>query len=117
MCSYQQSQSNRKGSFFIEVKRMIPITVKVAGVDYVVEYKDFIEINGNRNYQGACWYGESKIEIMNDLSETKKQQVFVHELVHAIFNEAGFDEQDEDTVNRIGIVLHQVLRDNKIQFD
>ncbi|MDF2790813.1 MAG: hypothetical protein K0S80_3914 [Neobacillus sp.] len=95
---------------------MIPSKVRVSGIEYSVEHKDLIEINGNRNYQGACRYDESKIEIMNGLSETKKEQVFTHELVHAIFNEAGFDEQEEDTVNRLGIVLHQVLKDNKIYF-
>jgi len=95
---------------------MIPSAVKVAGVQYEVVEKDFIEIDGNRNYQGACWYGESTIEILSDLSPTKKEQVFIHELVHACLKEAGFDEQDEDTVNRLGIVLHQVLKDNKLYF-
>ncbi len=96
---------------------MIPNKVKVAGIEYKVNEKPFIEINGSRNYQGACFYPNTEIEILSDISQERKEQVFVHELTHAIFNEAGFDEQDEDMVNRLGIVLHQVLKDNQLTFE
>ncbi|WP_243356911.1 hypothetical protein [Bacillus litorisediminis] len=95
---------------------MIPNKVKVAGIEYETVYKDFIEINGDRNYQGSCDYLNTQIDILQDLSETKKEQVFVHELIHAVFHEAGFKEQDEDMVNRLGIVLYQVLKDNHLYF-
>ncbi|WOD61769.1 ImmA/IrrE family metallo-endopeptidase [Niallia taxi] len=96
---------------------MIPNKINVAGIDYSVHFVDFIEIDGNRNYQGSCSYQESEISVLNNLSKNRKEQVFVHELVHAIFNEAGFDAQDEDMVNRLGIVLYQVLKDNKLSFE
>lgn len=31
--------------------------------------------------------------------------------------EAGFQEQDEDLVNRLGVILHQVLKDNNLPFE
>lgn len=104
------------GCFFYWGEMMIPAKVNVCGIEYDVIEKDFVEINHNRNYQGACSYSDGTIEVLKELQETRKEQVFCHELVHAMFNEAGFDEQDEDTVNRLGIVLYQVLKENKLYF-
>jgi hypothetical protein len=95
---------------------MIPTEVKVAGVTYKVLEKEYVVIDHNKNYAGSCCYNESEINVLNTLSGTRKEQVFVHELVHAILMEAGYDEHDEDQVNRIGIVLHQVLKDNNLKF-
>jgi Zn-dependent peptidase ImmA (M78 family) len=95
---------------------LIPETVNVAGINYKVIEKEYIEINGGRNYQGSCSYHNGQIEVLNDLHKDRKEQVFVHELVHAIFHEAGFEEQDEDMVNRLGIVFYQVLKNNKLYF-
>jgi len=94
----------------------IPSSIRVAGIDYDVIEKDFVEIDGNRNYQGSCCYTKAKIELLNSLSKDRKEQVLIHELVHAIFNEAGFDNQEEDVVNRLSIVLYQVLKDNNLYF-
>ena len=90
----------------------IPETVKVGGVCYEVSEEPFIEIDGERNYQGSCSFHNTEISILADISEERKVNVYVHELTHAIFYEAGFEEQDEDMINRIGNVLHQVLQDN-----
>jgi len=89
----------------------IPSTVNVAGVHYRVQEQSFIEIGGNRNYQGVCDYANTEIGILADLSQERKKQTFIHELTHAIFYEAGFEDQDEDMINRIGKVLFQVLED------
>ena len=91
---------------------MLPDKVKVAGIEYTVEQVSFVEIDGSRNYNGVCWYDQTKIELIDDISAERKKEVFVHEMLHAIFNEAGYDEQDEDMIVRVGKVLHQVLRDN-----
>jgi hypothetical protein len=37
-------------------------------------------------------------------------------LLHACLFEAGYDEQDEEQVRRLGNVLTQVLRDNDFGF-
>lgn len=87
-------------------------TVKVAGVNYSVLEIPFVEIGGDKNFAGSCSYTECEISILDSLSNERKNQVFVHELAHAIFNEAGYDEHDEEMINRIGIVLHQVIADN-----
>lgn len=93
---------------------MIPNKVDVAGIDYTVR-----EVDGlaeSHDMGGQVIYHKSDIIIDSGMSETKKEQVFVHELTHAIFHEAGYDEQDEDVVNRLSIVLYQVLKNNKLYF-
>lgn len=95
---------------------MLPERVIVAGVEYSVEEVDNVIINGSANYVGSCSYTDTKIEILNSLSKTKKEQTLVHEVLHACFNEAGFNEQEEDVINRVSNVLYQVLKDNKFMF-
>lgn len=90
---------------------MIPNSIKVAGMTYKVEEVSFVEIDGDRNFQGVCLYPETTIQVLDSLSESRKEQTFVHELTHAIFYEAGFEDQDEDMINRVSLVLHQVLKD------
>jgi len=95
---------------------MILDKIKVAGIDYEVEEVDVVILEGNTNYAGSCLYIESKIELLKDLPITKKEQTLVHEIIHACLFEAGFNEHDEYLVNRLGIVLYQVLKDNNLNF-
>lgn len=93
-------------------KKLYGDVVKVGGIDYKVVEVPYVEISGDKNYGGSCDYQKCEINLLESMTAERKSQVFVHELVHAILNEAGFDEHDEDLVNRTGIVLHQVLVDN-----
>lgn len=95
---------------------MIPINVKVAGVAYDVFQKDYIEIESDRNYQGACNYIKTEILLLSELGKERKEQIFVHELLHAVFYEAGYEEQDEEMIDRVSKVLYQVMKDNKLNF-
>jgi len=54
------------------------------------------------------------IRIDPRLKTAKQQQVFVHELLHATFYEAGYLEDEEEMVDRVSRVLFQVLKDNDI---
>lgn len=92
----------------------IPLQVNVAGIEYTVQYQD--GMMRNHSLLGQVLYPESTIDIDSSMSQSKKEQVFVHELVHAMFNEAGYEEQDEEMVNRLAIVLYQVLKQNNLKF-
>ena len=87
-------------------------SVKVGSVIYDVIEKDVVEIAGNKNYLGACDYSKTTIEIAKNISDERKINTFVHELLHAILNEAGYAEHEEEFVERVASVLCQVLRDN-----
>lgn len=96
-------------------KKIYSDAVKVGGVSYQVAEVPFVEISGDKNYGGSCDYQKCEIKLLASMSDERKNQIFAHELTHAILNEAGYDEHDEDMVNRMGIVLHQVLVDNEFE--
>ena len=89
--------------------------VKVGSVNYTVEMLDVVECDGDKNYFGLCRYKENTLQILKELEVSRKRSVFVHELTHAILHEAGFDDHEEDTANRIAKILHQVIEDNAIK--
>lgn len=93
---------------------MIPNKVKVAGIDYEVNEVPNMEDDFNR--LGQILYTKGIIKVDSQMSPDRKEQVFVHELLHGIFYEAGIEEQDEDMINRVSIVLYQVLKDNPLNF-
>jgi hypothetical protein len=87
---------------------------RVGGIDYTVELVP--QLVERHNLYGQVTYKDSHIQIDDSLSLTRTNEVIIHELTHAIFNEAGYVEQDEEMVRRIASVLHQVLRDNDFGF-
>jgi IrrE N-terminal-like domain len=94
---------------------MIPNKIKVSGIEY-----DVAEVEGIHerfSTLGQIHYHKGIIELDSQLSQTRKEQVFVHELLHACFFEAGYEEQDEDVINRVGIVLYQILKENQFDFN
>lgn len=95
---------------------MFPNKIQVGGIGYAVQTVPFVEIDQNRNYQGACRPRLAVIEVLNDLAEDRQKQVLAHELIHAMMFEAGINDHDEDMVERLGIVFHQVLKDNDFTF-
>jgi hypothetical protein len=89
---------------------MIPNEIKIAGIIYQVEEEKDIEYKYDA--LGKILYTKGIIILDEELSKERKEQVFIHEVLHGVFFEAGFEEQDEDMINRVAIVLHQVLVDN-----
>ncbi|MDQ0221699.1 ImmA/IrrE family metallo-endopeptidase [Streptococcus moroccensis] len=88
-------------------------TIKVCGLNYTVVIKEhFKAYDDERNLWGYCDYEQQIIYIRESLSEERKKQVLIHELTHAILQEAGYKEQDEELVTRFSIILHQVLSEN-----
>ncbi len=63
----------------------------------------------------ACvgmWLPEQyKIELLASLKGTNRQQVFLHEAVHAILDVAGYYKlsEDEALVDRVSHLLHHML--------
>jgi Zn-dependent peptidase ImmA (M78 family) len=93
---------------------MNDLKFRIGSVDYTVA-----EVEGlseKYNLYGQVVYSDTHIEIDSAMSPVRKHNVLVHELLHAVLFEAGFDQQDEDLVNRAAHVLHGVLRDNDFGF-
>ena len=92
--------------------------IRVGGIDYDVSVKDLSHCDspelirlGNHNE------ADMKIEISDRLPRQKRNQTFIHEMLHAVVCESGaVIENEEDIVNQMGLVLYQVLRDNDLSF-
>ena len=87
---------------------------RVGPVDYTVEMVDGLD--SRYNLFGQVEYVAARIEIAEGMPETRVNDTLIHELLHAMLHEAGYDEQDEQLVRRLGSVLTQVLRDNDFGF-
>lgn len=60
----------------------------------------------------GMWLPEGyRIELLSSLKGTNRQQVFMHEAVHAILDVAGYYElsADEALVDRVSHLLHHML--------
>lgn len=88
-------------------------SVKVAGIEYNVKIKELVD-NDPATY-GSCVYHDAHIEIRKGLSKERAEQTFVHELMHATIFEAGYrGDEYEELVERLSVVLHQVLKENDL---
>lgn len=93
---------------------MLPSNVTIAGIKYKI--KEIDGLSEEHNLGGQILYERGIIKIDSGMCDDKKEQVLIHEILHSVFNEAGYNEQDEDMVNRLGVVLYQVLKDNYLYF-
>jgi hypothetical protein len=88
--------------------------IRVAGNDYVVDVNS--KINAIHGCWGLCSYGDNTIQVSEGLCENRQHDTLVHEMFHAIMYEAGYDNHEEEVVNRVSKILYQVLRDNDFSF-
>ena len=89
------------------------MNIDVCGVKYNVFQVE--EVDNDPSYLGLCIYRESVIQIKKSLSTERKKQVLVHEMLHAMLYEAGYDEHDEEQVKNLSIVFNQVLNQNNLK--
>lgn len=91
--------------------------VKIGGITYSVEQVDVVEVNDDKNCIGACDRQDLVISLLKKLPRQRKDQTLIHEIMHAAVAEAGLEfDDEEDVVNRLSIVLYQVLKDNDFSF-
>lgn len=92
----------------------IPQQIKILGLTFDVEQVDYISREEFKLAQ--IDYINQKIYLLSDLGKQKKEQALLHEIVHGIYNALGLDYTDEENIQRIACVLHQVITDNPITF-
>lgn len=89
------------------------MNINVCGVKYYVMQVE--EVDNDPSCLGICIYRESLIQIKRGLSTERKKQVLVHELLHAIMYEAGYEEHDEELVKNLSVVINQIVSQNEIK--
>lgn len=92
----------------------LPKKINVAGIIYEAKEVDGLAVK--HDHWGKIYYDECLIEIDSNMTNERKQQTFTHEMLHAIFTEAGYNEHDEEMITRISNVLYQVLKNNEFNF-
>lgn len=101
---------------------IIPNKIKVLGFDWTIEDNKDVAYQGN--CYGSTHHASQKIflEPLNVVSEQKRQQVLIHELLHAIWWQMGlsikYDKDqpklEEELITTISQGLYQVLNDNNL---
>ena len=93
---------------------LLPKQVRVGAINYQVEiYQDAdLEKILKSPLIGACWYRLAKIGVAAGTSEQVLPAVLIHELIHAILDQAGVTKQDEQMVIALSYGLVQMLQDN-----
>ena len=86
--------------------------LKIAGHKVQVKWLTEKEIG---TISGQCWQKHNIIKINNQLPESRQEEVLLHEILHFIHSNLGY-EKDEQLVTALGEALYQVLKDNKINF-
>jgi len=90
--------------------------VKVGGLTYKIKDEKGLTNDGQECY-GLCDHQSLVISMNNKFKGQRYNQTLIHEIMHAVFDEAGLSvANEEDIVNRISLVWYQVLTDNKFDF-
>jgi len=94
----------------------IPKSIKIGWRKYKVVYvKDLQDAEGN-DLLGQINYNANVIRLeSNHISEDYGNVVFLHEVVHGLFNSLGLNEQNnnEDIVDGLSEIMYQVIKENK----
>jgi len=94
----------------------IPDKVKIGGIVYDVKFVDAGQVSKDDwNMKGCIIYSKQEIRILKGMAQEYTNEVFLHELLHGIFDHCGF-EQDDNVVDRLAMCMYQVLKDNKLNF-
>ncbi len=103
----------------VENKMKIPKKVKVGGFIYpVIENAD---VANEGNVYGSTHLRRQKIFLEPSETQQKKEQTFIHEVLHAIWNQIGLNTRMKDTpkleeeiIDGLSHGLYQVLKDNDL---
>lgn len=93
----------------------LPKTVNILGLTYEVQVVEVVDRHD------ALWgkidYEAQVIKIDASISDERKHQVFMHELLHGVLSALGFDRlnEDESAVQSISAALYHALS-NQINF-
>lgn len=87
--------------------------INILGAIYTIKYVDYISKEELKI--GEVDYINQEIKIMNDLSNDIKNITLWHEIIHAILNQLGFEEsENEHLVQSLATGIHQVISDSSI---
>lgn len=92
----------------------IPSKIKIGPHVYVVKFQKGI-LQHHRNY-GQSRHSSNEILIDPDISQSQKEDTFMHEVLHCIDQQIIFTEKDkeEDSIGRLSPSILGFLKDNNL---
>lgn len=83
--------------------------INILGVLYMVSEVD--TVNKTEPRRGEINFLTNEIKIDKNMPRSLKEQVLMHEILHATFDLLGLDElaEDENKVQSIATALHQIF--------
>jgi hypothetical protein len=94
----------------------LPKTLKINGFDWKVEESKSVAMEGNAF--GSTHFREQVIYLDPSITDQKKKQCLLHEIMHAVSWQSGLDKRinddklEEEIVTSLSFGLYQVLSDN-----
>ena len=88
--------------------------IKIGNLVYEVEnMEDSFEQD---DYLGRTWPSKQVIRINPNISKELTEQTLLHEIIHCILDQGGYNQenQDEKLVNYISSSIYQVLKENNL---
>ena len=94
----------------------LPKEIKILGLTYKIE--EVAVVNKTEALWGQIDHQEQVIKIDADMSDERKGQTFMHELLHGVLAELGYDElnENENAVQSISATLYHALSSQTISF-
>lgn len=88
--------------------------VKVLSQEYLIKHVDVID--KATTVLGMIDHIENTIYIKNNLPPEKEKVTLIHEILHAIFEQLGFDDEhdNEHLIKSLSTAIYQVFKSNKI---
>ena len=86
--------------------------INILGVSYTIEEVD--TVNKTNPRRGEINYLTNEIKTDKNMPASLKEQVLMHEILHAVFDLIGLDKlsEDEKKVQSIATALHHVFSYN-----
>lgn len=92
----------------------IPKKIHYNGIDYPIKLVE--RLDGEQNW-GRTGFKHPHIALEQDLNSQKREQVFIHELLHIAFDHCGLDwnrDKEEVAVRVWANNIYGILKDNKL---
>ena len=94
------------------MKGKTPKKLKIGAVDYTTHLLPA----GTKDQYGACVYTHQRIYLSPEMLHQQASDTLLHEVIHAIWSEAGLDHipdlNEETIVRTMATWLRMIIRDN-----
>lgn len=86
--------------------------IRILGIDYSV--REVQVINDDDTIMGLCRYQANEILIKKGLSDADKKITLIHEILHAVLGQLGFENENdnENMIKSLSTSLYLVLEEN-----